>query len=865
MKYRLLFASIVAAALFASCSKEEFHLQPQTPVTTTVMGAGSVYNGTIIVKMNEGEGALTKSISNSLPDLGIYNIEPLFPYNEKFAERHKKAGLDRWHVVSFNPEVPVAKAHSEFSKMGSVEKVDYMPVIQSAQTTAAFNDPYLSQQWHYYKEGSNIGINLKKAWEITTGSENVIVAVLDGGVDYRHDDLKDAMWKNEAEAKGRTGYDDDGNGYTDDIYGYNFTVAGDGMTGIISADDHGTHVAGTVAAVNNNGKFGAGVAGGNGTSKGVRIMSCQTIEGNKSSYISVAFTYAADNGAVITQNSWSLLNVTETPSHLIEAIDYFNRYAGMDASGKNQTGPMAGGVSIFAAGNENTTFGYPAIEDNVIAVSATGPNGTKASYSNYGEWVDIAAPGGDGGGEGSIFSTFPNNQFAGIQGTSMACPHVSGVAALIVSKYGGPGFTNEQLKSRLLISADEEKLYSVNQNYRADKDLGAGMLDAYAALLPASTPDAVSTVEATAKSNFITLKWDATATEGFPTAGYKIFWHTGDLSNFNPSDKNADSINSIFVQGNVEAGTEMTYTFKVPAFDQDIYIRMQAMNTLGDGSALSAQAKVHTPANNAPVFAPAGDITVSLRSFDKKEYEFTVSDPDGHKVGYCTFEGGSDAASFSQVSDKVTVNLDAAKATPGTYKAVLCAKDEYNLTAELTITYTILPNTPPAVAKNIGNMVIGKGESVTIDLNEYFTDADGEKLKYTVESTESAVADFGIVDNSLGLSGRTFGEAVITVTASDAQKEAVKTSFSILVRDKKVPADIYPNPVREKLYVRAGVDGTYQLSIIGANGGAVYSNNSVTAGPFSPYGIDATGWGAGSYTVVLKNGNNEYKTNIVKL
>ena len=122
MKYRLLFASIVAAALFAGCSKEDLPLQPHKPVTTTVMGAGSVYNGTIIVKMNEGEGPLTKSVSNSLPELDIYSIEPLFPYNEKYAARHKKAGLDRWHRVSFNPEVPVAKAYSEFSKLGSIDR-----------------------------------------------------------------------------------------------------------------------------------------------------------------------------------------------------------------------------------------------------------------------------------------------------------------------------------------------------------------------------------------------------------------------------------------------------------------------------------------------------------------------------------------------------------------------------------------------------------------------------------------------------------------------------------------------------------------------------------------------------------------------
>ena len=867
MKYRLLFATIVAAALFASCSKEELQLQPQTPATTTLMDAGSVYNGTIIVKMNEGEGPLTKSATNTLPELGIYSIKPLVPYNEKYAARHKKAGLDRWHVVSFNPEVPVARVHSEFSRIKEVETVDYLPVIKTAQATAPFNDPYLGYQWHYYKEGSDIGINLKKAWEITTGCEDVIVAVMDAGIDYTHDDLKDAMWKNKAEVLGKPNHDDDGNGYIDDIYGFNFAVIGENLIGTINPGEHGTHVAGTVAAINNNGKFGAGIAGGNGTTKGARLMSCQLNDERSDAFAPIlAFIYAADNGAVITQNSWGFENVTETPQSVLEGIDYFNRYAGMDASGENQTGPMAGGVTIFSAGNNNTTIDYPGMEETVIAVSATGPSGMKASYSNYGEWVDIAAPGGDGGGDGSVFSTFPNNDFAGIQGTSMACPHVSGVAALIISKYGGPGFTNEQLKTRLLKSADEEKLYSLNANYKAGKKLGAGMLDAYAALAPNSMPDAVETFEAAVKSNFVTVKWKATATEEFPTAGYRIYWHNKDLSEFDHAGLDANSINSIYVQGNeAEEGTELSHTFAVSLFDEDIYMRIQAVNYFGEASALSAQVKVHTQKNTAPAFDPSGDMDISLKSFEKKEFELHISDPDGHKIESFEFDGGSEAATYSKNGNKINVSINAAKAVPGTYKAVISATDEYGATGSLVINYTILPNTPPSVIRDFDNMVLGKGESITVDLTEYFKDEDGEKLKYEIVSTESVVTDFGIVDNTLTLSGRTFGKTDITVTASDAQKENASTTFAVLVRDKSVPADIYPTQVKKSLYVRAGVDGTYQLSVIGANGGTVYSNPSVASGPFKECEIDASNWGTGIYTVVFKDSKSEYKTNIVKL
>lgn len=870
MKYRLLFASVVAAALLAGCSKEELQLQPQpqAPATTTLLDAGTVYNGTIIVKMNEGEGPLTKSATSTLPEFGIYSIKPLVPYSEKYAARHKKAGLDRWHIVSFNPEVSVARVHNEFSRMEEVEKVDYLPVIQAAQATSPFNDPYLGYQWHYYNEGSDGGIKLNKAWEITTGREDVIVAVLDGGIDYNHDDLKDAMWVNKAEAEGKPEYDDDLNGYTDDVYGYNFGVIGGLLIGTISADDHGTHVAGTVAATNNNGKFGAGVAGGNGIAKGALVMSCQISDEKADTFSPIlAFVYAADNGAVISQNSWGFKNATETPQSVLEGIDYFNRYAGMDASGENQAGPMAGGVTFFASGNSNVTIDYPSMEETVIAVSATGPTGLKASYSNYGEWVDISAPGGDGSAqEGYIFSTVTGNKFGGMQGTSMACPHVSGVAALIVSKFGGPGFTNEQLKERLLKSSNDEKLYSLNPSYKMGKKLGAGLLDAYAALSPNSIPGAVETFEATAKSNAVTVKWEATATEDFPTAGYRIYWHNKDLSEFDPASVDANSINSIYVQGNeVEEGTELSHTFAVSLFDEDIYMRIQAVNYFGEASALSAQVKVHIQKNIAPAFDPSGDLDISLKSFEKTEFEIHISDPDGHKIESFKFDGGSEAATYSKNGNKINVSINAAKAVPGTYKAVISATDEYGATGSLVINYTILPNTPPSVIRDFDNMVLGKGESITVDLTEYFKDEDGEKLKYEIVSTESVVTDYGIVDNTLTLSGRTFGKTDITVTASDAQKENASTTFAVLVRDKSVPADIYPTQVKKSLYVRAGVDGTYQLSVIGANGGTVYSNSSVASGPFKEYEIDASNWGTGIYTVVFKDSKSEYKTNIVKL
>ncbi|MBO7249631.1 MAG: S8 family serine peptidase [Bacteroidales bacterium] len=495
-------------ALISGCSAKDSALTPDIPATANIPNVGEVKTGSIIVKMKE-EIAQTKSVADALYELDIYSIEKLFPTDPRFEERHKKAGLHLWYHISFNPQTSLTKAFQDLSTMEGVEKIEYMPVIVPTQAlTNPFNDPYFDYQWHYHntapKDGYVAGadINLLKAWNLETGDESVIVAVTDAGVDYKHEDLAGAMWVNELELNGTQGIDDDENGSIDDSHGYNFAVAADGSTmqGAIKPEDHGTHVAGTVAAVNNNGKFGAGIAGGNGVKKGVRLMSCQTISGDSPSYIQRAFVYAADNGAVISQNSWSLLGASSTPSYLIEAMEYFRDYAGKDEYG-NQVGPMSGGVIIFAAGNESNTISHPSMYEGVIAVASTGPSGKKASYSNYGNWVDISAPGGENGAQpyGDVYSTIPDNQFGQMSGTSMACPHVSGVAALMVSKFGGPGYTNDMLWNKLLESADSAKLYSDELNSKFEGRLGRGALDAFAALYEddAAVPDVVKSIKTT--------------------------------------------------------------------------------------------------------------------------------------------------------------------------------------------------------------------------------------------------------------------------------------------------------------------------------------------------------------------------------
>ena len=342
------------------------------------------------------------------------------------------------------------------------------------------------------------------AWQLSTGDPDVIVAVVDQGVTSDHEDLAANMWVNEAELNGTPGVDDDGNGYVDDVYGYNFTKE-TGELDFSAELMHGTHVAGTIAAVNNNGVGVCGIAGGSGRGDGVKIMSCEILGKSESGSSGAglagqirAIKYAADNGAVICQNSWGYtagtISVTDwtrgSYSALSRAMEYFNKYAGLDENG-NQTGPMAGGIVLFAAGNDaSNEICYPAADTNAISVGATGFTGAPAYYTNYGKWVRISAPGGDqmlSNAYGGVYSTSVaadgSSGYEGSQGTSMACPHVSGACALAVSYYYGAekrkGLTGEMLRQALLSSTQSVDRYCTGSYQQYLGNMGIGSLDTY--------------------------------------------------------------------------------------------------------------------------------------------------------------------------------------------------------------------------------------------------------------------------------------------------------------------------------------------------------------------------------------------------
>lgn len=436
--------------------------------------------------------------------LGGYELERVFPVDSRHEVRSRANGMHLWYIVRFDKNTDLKTAISSLRRLGEVSKVqcnttlkrvgrrESKPVaisrerLNNTQGTTPFNDQGLCYQWGYINNGSDYGIeqdeapveagsdvNCKKAWEIypEAGDSSIIVAVLDEGVMWNHPDLAANMWVNEDEEYASK-EDNDGNGYAGDRYGYNFVKNSPVICWSENYDTgHGTHVAGTIAAVNNNDLGVCGIAGGNKKeypNSGVRIMSCQVIDGMYSVTLAQearAFKYAADNGAVIVQCSWgynsALANMMEgyTPGPASEeewanlyplekeAIDYFIHNAG------SPNGVIEGGIAIFAAGNEYSAMpAFPSAYSKCLSVAAIAADYTPAGYTDYGVEVDFSAPGGDteyygkllennDGTEwlnpnGAILSTLVIDgkaDYGYYEGTSMSCPHVSGVAALGLS------------------------------------------------------------------------------------------------------------------------------------------------------------------------------------------------------------------------------------------------------------------------------------------------------------------------------------------------------------------------------------------------------------------------------------------------
>ncbi len=461
--------------------------------------------------------------------------------NAKVIEDFSQLGLKGVHHAKLPPGLSVEDAIVKYTAEDSVlyAEPNYFIYLESDTLVQGANVPYdsnLLSQWplHNYGQVSGVydaDIDSLRAWNVVTGSSNIIIAVVDSGVDYTHPDLASNIWVNTDEIGGN-GIDDDGNGYTDDRYGYDFyNDDGDPM----DIDDHGTHCAGIIGAVGNN---GIGIAGINWN---VKVMPLKFMENREgiSTDAGKALLYAQNSGASITSNSWGWYGGSET--FIKSIIDQSNM------------------VFVFAAGNDglNTDSNpyYPSAYSsaNIISVAASDSYDNLAVFStiqssNYGFLtVDLAAPGKN------IYSTIPGG-YGYMSGTSMAAPHVAGVAGLVKAYH--PTYTNLQLKDTILAGVDQKTGLS-------GMLVTGGRLNAYRSLLQEQRIGVFRNGEWYLDMNR-NFAWDGTGTDW-----YRIFGITGDMPVV--GDWNNDGIDEVGVFRNGEWYLDMNWNFAWDGTGTDWY------------------------------------------------------------------------------------------------------------------------------------------------------------------------------------------------------------------------------------------------------------------------------------------------------
>ena len=565
--YNIVFA-VLCGVLVVSCVKDsKFEPTPTTKPANKIIGnADMALSGELIIYVDDATANAWHNASSPTragvvamdavaEELGVESVRPVFNMAIN-ADKKRERGMHRWFVVEFAEDTPVESVAQRYAAMKEVERVEYamafvrpevnvVPVESHPATRSEsepFNDPMLPLQWGLHNEGSSeifstayagADINAYEAWKYATGNPKVVVAVVDEGVKYTHPDLAANMWTNTAELNGAEGVDDDGNGYVDDIYGLNTieqngniswdNIRYDSEGNYIGDVGHGTHVAGIIAAVNNNGEGISSIAGGSGNGDGVRIMSVQIFKENTgvaNERIAAGIEYAADMGAAILQCSWgqAVMWISDegyeanTGSIYIAAIKYFVECSDNEV--------MDGGVAIFAAGNESLMYAsYPGAYNEFISVTAIAADGLPTGYTNYHHGCNIAAPGGDYeyvNGElnpyGAILSTVPSetpdpynngktyygSDYAYMTGTSMACPFVSGVAALALSSAVDHGIrlTNDDLYDMICSSVSDidHRIYGSKTVYTYSGKVSQIVLDDYRGKMGIGMVDALYAV-----------------------------------------------------------------------------------------------------------------------------------------------------------------------------------------------------------------------------------------------------------------------------------------------------------------------------------------------------------------------------------
>ena len=423
--------------------------------------ASQITPGELLIRLTPAAAADVERLHANAPIAILHarhNVESLHPLFPSLARPSLHPNLKRIYLLRFPPDAPLEALKIAYQQSVLVEAVEYNYLRPTLTAPVIPNDPKYPEQW------SLPVMRLPQVWAIEKGNRDVIIAVIDSGIDYTHDDLAPKIWINPGETP-ENGLDDDGNGYIDDVHGWDFTDApnlqaeGDYLEGDnepIDESGHGTHVAGIAGAMPNN---GIGIAGVAWESPLMAIRAGLSLGGSsrmQDDDSASAIVYAADNDASVINMSWG----SERRSFVIQdAIDYaYSR----------------GAVLVAAAGNSQKPAAiFPSAYRKVIAVASTKQNQQRFYQSNYGASIDIGAPGTE------ILSTQIDNQYRLLSGTSMAAPHVAGVAALLLAKR--PTLTSEEIRHILINTADP--VYQEESDELDERFVGAGTVNAERAIL----------------------------------------------------------------------------------------------------------------------------------------------------------------------------------------------------------------------------------------------------------------------------------------------------------------------------------------------------------------------------------------------
>ena len=646
-------------------------------------------------------------------------------------------------------EIPVIAGQSIpdlIDYYNSLDAVDFAEPNYLMESTAVPNDQYYGGvQW------GPPNINAESAWDTRTDSSSIIVGVIDSGVQYDHPDLQPNIWTNSGEIAGN-GIDDDNNGYVDDFYGYDFD---NDDSDPMDDNGHGTHVAGTIGAQGNN---SIGVAG---VGWDASLMSLKVIGNGSNADVARAIDYATDNGAKITNNSYGYAGTNVGGSSVMSAAIGRAKDAGVlyiVAAGNSRTGIPASDMD----GSFNSwPAEYSKVHDNVITVAAIDEGGAFATYSHWGdESVQIAAPGT------SIASTYTNDGYVYLSGTSMASPHVAGAAALLWAER--PDMSYLEIKDAILNNTRADHLNLVTNGVL---DLGLAMTAITSstnsppvAANDTATVDEDSFVAINVLQNDTDPENDTLSVQSFTnpsngsvSANNGVLTYTPD-ANFNGSDSfnytindgngNTDTASVAITVNAVNDNPVAADDASVTNQDTAVLINVISNDSDVDGDSLTVDS-VNQPANGAVVDNGDGTVTYtpSAGFFGVDSFSYTASDgdlTDSANVSVTVNEVVEDDPPVAN-NDNATVNEDSQVSVPvldndDDVNGDTLAIDSFGQASNGTVTQNndILIYTPDA---NFNG---------TDSFNYTINDGNGNTDTATVFVTINAVNDNPIANNDAG-------------------------------------------------------------------------------------------------------------------